>query len=395
MPNLELDQLHQASFKNVSFPCNVTNTTVGRAQVKHRFVNSDINNIEDTGLDPRIYRLTAIITGDNYIELRDRLLAAIEEGGKGVLNHPFYGRVENAVARPVTYSETIKTLGRLEIPITFDLDESTGIPVKGQDSLTEISQKKENVLAAINNDIAANYDLTLSFTGNFQSSSDKMLAFADALTASVTSVTIAPGFANPYRAKVNEFTQAINTLIQNPVNLAASITGLIGDIADLYETPAQVYDVVRNLFEFGEDDTPIVESTAGKIERARNNAILNQGIQKSALGVAYEAAAGIEFETVDAIDGVSTQLEEQFEEPTVLNIPSRMALDDIRATTQAFFDEQKITARRIITVTTNRTPVRLLSYQYYGDSTLGAEISKLNKDINVSYFDGDVEVLTG
>ena len=78
----------------------------------------------------------------------------------------------------------------------------------------------------------------------------------------------------------------------------------------------------------------------------------------------------------------------------MLNPETTAQLHDVRVTTQAFLDEAKLSAKRVITLTINRTPARVLSYRLYGDSSIGPEIGLLNKDINIAYMEGDVEVLT-
>jgi len=70
------------------------------------------------------------------------------------------------------------------------------------------------------------------------------------------------------------------------------------------------------------------------------------------------------------------------------------ALDEVRVDTQALLDEEKLSAARIVTVRRNTRPVRLLSFDYYGDSEQAQDLIDINDDINISYFEGDVEVLT-
>jgi len=88
---LQLSDLFEASYKNVAFLSPSTTITGGRKDILHEFPNRDLQNIEDLGLRPRSFTITAIITGDLYIVQRDRLLAKLEEGGTGVLVHPFFG----------------------------------------------------------------------------------------------------------------------------------------------------------------------------------------------------------------------------------------------------------------------------------------------------------------
>lgn len=304
-----LDRLSVATFKGVRFACNDTTTTAGRALIKHEFANSDQNNIEDQGLNPRTYSLTALIFGDNYERDRDQLLAAIESSGSGVLTHPFYGRIENAVALPVTYSETVKRLGRVEIPITFEISESTGIPSVSLNSTGALTNGKGVLQDAIILDFADNFTVTNSFTGNFKSAQSKLTGFAGAIGDNVTVTSVTAGAAATYRAQIDTFTRNINSLIGTPDALATSVVTLIEDISGLYDTAEQTLDVARRFFTFGDDDTPIIANTAGLIERQNNNQTFNDSVKASALSIAYEAAGLTTYRTVSEVDSVSRELE--------------------------------------------------------------------------------------
>ena len=69
-------------------------------------------------------------------------------------------------------------------------------------------------------------------------------------------------------------------------------------------------------------------------------------------------------------------------------------LKDQRSTTQRFFDDQKISAQQIIEISTQTLPARVISFDYYNDSSLGERIASLNDDINVSYFSKEIEIFT-
>ena len=77
-----------------------------------------------------------------------------------------------------------------------------------------------------------------------------------------------------------------------------------------------------------------------------------------------------------------------------MNQESLNALDEIRIATQDLLNDQKLSAARVVTVNRNTRPVRLMSFDYYGDSGKAQELIDINDNINVSYFDGDIEVLT-
>lgn len=390
-----LEKLNVASFKGVRFPCNETTTTAGRAKIKHEFANSNKNNIEDQGGIPRVYQLTAIITGEDYEIQRDKLLKAIESAGAGVLIHPFYGRVENVVAMPVTYSESMRRLGRVEIPITFEISDSEGIPAVTQRSSSNISNLKDSLITATTDDFANKYEVTNSFTGNFQAAQEKTAEFAGAVSEAVTLRTAGNKVAE-YRAALDTFSRNINTITGSPSALASSVTALVNGISQLYDTAEETIDSVRRLTNFGTTDADSVATTAGLIERKRNNRAFNDAVQATALGVSYESATLAEYRTVEDIDTVSRSLEAVYArlKSSDMNQASLNALDEIRTATNQLLSEQKLSAASIVQVETVSRPVRLLSFDYYGESARAEELIGINGDVNTSYYEGEVGVLT-
>jgi len=69
-------------------------------------------------------------------------------------------------------------------------------------------------------------------------------------------------------------------------------------------------------------------------------------------------------------------------------------LQELRFNTQDFFDTQKLNVRQIIEIKTNITTARLLSFQYFGDSSLGKDIAELNSILNVSNIEGNVDIFS-
>ena len=390
---LALDSLSVATYKGVRFPCNTTRTTVGRAKIKHQFANSDKNNIEDQGLNPRIYELTAIITGENYESDRDQLLAAIESPEPGVLVHTFYGRVENAVAMPVSYDEVLSRLGSIEIPITFEISESEGIPAVSKISSSGIAVLKDALVVASKEHLSDTFSVSIGLLGNFEAARQKITQFIDTIKNSIPAA--ATNLGSEYQSQLDTFTRNINELIGDPVTLSESVTELVNDISGLYETPEQTLDAVTALLNFGDDDTPIVATTVGLSERLANNTAMNNVIKSVALGVSYVSASLIDYRTVDDVDIVSRSLELAHRSLRGgMSLDSLNALDEIRISTQILLGEQKLSAARVVTVNRHTRSASLLSFDYYGNSENAQSLIDINNNINVSYFEGDVGILT-
>lgn len=309
---MRIQDLETASYKGVDFKFISTSTLVGRAKIKHEFANSNKNNIEDQGLNPRTYRLTAVISATNYRAERDRLLDAIESPGLGTLRHPFYGTIENAAAMPVEFNESITSMGRIEFPLVFEISDSDGVPTVARLSTSSVNNLAVNTVSVVSEDFGANFFVTDGFGGNFGSAQSKNDNFISAILNNVNITSILPGVSAEYRAKIDFFTRNANNLIGNPQGLGEGITGLMLDIAGLYSNPLQTYNVSRRFFTFGDDDVAINPTTAGLTERIANNLAYNEAVQISALSVAYEAASLRDYATVNDIDQVSRELEGEY-----------------------------------------------------------------------------------
>jgi len=309
------ENLQQAEYKGVRFACNDTETEIGRAKIPHSFANSDVDNIEDQGRNPRIYRLTAVINGVDYRVQRDALMDAIDgDGSPGTLIHPFHGRIENAVAMPgVVFPESVKTLGRIEITITFRISDSDGIPSATRISTSGISNRRESTIAAVTEDFTEKYTVTNNFPGNYSSAQSKANNLVSSIRAFVTTTSISSSRSAGYFSKVDSFSRNINGLVNNSKGMGEGITELIEDISGLYDIPVQTLTVAQRFFTFGEDDIPINPTTAGLIERQRNNTAFNEAVQVSALSISYEAASLIDYRTVDEIENVQRDLEGKYE----------------------------------------------------------------------------------
>ena len=388
-----------AAYKGVEFLMLISRIEGGRKDALFAFPNSDKQTVEDLGLLPRAYSINAIIPHENYIEQRDRLLRVLEDGEKGPLDHPFYGRVENIVARTFTIVERLSDLGRAELQITFAIDDNIGIPQKADNAISEASQQ----LAVLNDFNAANitddFEVDEGFLGNFKDAQELLEGVAGVFEDVVSFATTLTTEINQYAANINQFTTKINQLISIPQDLAFSIQNVFSTIDGLFSSIEATFDAfVRfEFFDFGDDDTDINQTTQGRVQRATNRATVNQSIQTFALGYAYLNAVQITFQTVEDIDEVNEILEKQYVkifESLCLCSQTSAALTDLRTISNKLLDDKRVEAKRIITITTKRMPMAVLAYQYYGSTELTDTLLELNAIKGASFVEGDIKILT-
>lgn len=396
-----VEDLHPGSYKRVPFLLQISEVSGGRKTVKHPFPNSDRQAIEDLGLMPRTFEITAIITsdadGENYFNRRDRLIQKLEDGQSGILIHPFYGTINGVKVTSYTLSEDISRVGDGVLNIVFEIDSTTGIPTVVENTLSTIDDQAFESLGFLGDEIKILFNVSANNPSNFQKAVTKIEEMADRFEEDTSFLQVQADEINRFSAELIEFQQNVTAFVSNPIALADSVTSLFNTVSGMYANAGATFQVLTQFFDFGENDAEIVQDTTSKVEAAQNEAVLNGNMQGQSLVQAYVSAAEITYVTVDQVDEVAGILEQQYQtliSNQDLTSDTLDSITDLRVTIQEFFDGQKLTASQIIEVKSKVVPARVLAYQYYGESTLGADLAELNEDLNVSFLEGDLKVFT-
>jgi len=389
--------------------------TGGRKFIKKEFPNRDTQTIEDMGLKPRSYTLNIIVsdlgkTADNdkpiqdYFAYRDRLIVVLEDKGPKTLIHPLHGRIENVVSTNFFDNELLSEFGRSILTVTFEVSDDTGIPVQTVTALSQIEEERKKVDDAVTADIEFNFSIIEQLTENFNDAKAKVDEIIDSVIESTSFIGAAVDKINEFNSFIGDISARVSSLIAAPANLALSIKNIFNNVNGLFGTVKNTVKSFTNLFSFGgNDENDIFATTSQLIERKKNRAILNRAVNAQALSYAYVAVAQLTFETVAEIEAAEIELEAQFRfivddssaDPIINSSPViNSALTDMRVVVQSFFDEQRVSAKQVISVSTPVTSARLLSFQYYGESESATDIIGLNKIVDVSFVEGDVDILT-
>ncbi|HIH8978117.1 TPA: DNA circularization protein [Serratia marcescens] len=99
-------RLQPASFRGVPFSVESDEGTFGRRVQTHEYPNRDKPYTEDLGRATRRFTISAYLIGDDYIDQRDRLIAAVDTPGPGTLVHPNYGEMAISVDGEVRVSHS-------------------------------------------------------------------------------------------------------------------------------------------------------------------------------------------------------------------------------------------------------------------------------------------------
>jgi len=389
----------QGSFKGVPFTIEGGALTGGRKVAVKEFPGRDTQSVEDLGQRPRAYSLDIIVTdkpGQDYFAYRDALIAVIEEGGPGELIHPLYGRIDNIVAVSYSLNETFSEFGATVLSVQFELDSSTGIPVRSSNVITELAASNDLVAASVTASIADNVKVTPSFTESFRAAVSSVRAAVDRAANAVAYKGSAAETLNEYTANLKKTVEDVNSLVRDSNALAASYDRMMREANTLYNVARLRLSVYLGFFGYDGGDVPEKTDTASRIERKNNVETLRNAVNAYALGYAYLAAPSVDFDTTRDIDALTATLDDQYSLVLTSSASQEVkdALTEMRVKVLQALDEIRLNTSQIITVETPTTTARLLAFAYYGSDDLGETIANLNGVDDVSFVSGEVEILT-
>ena len=408
-------QILQGSFLGVPISIHSGNLEGGRKHSVKQFPGRDTQAVEDLGLLPRKFTLDIVIsdkTEQDYFAYRKRILSAVESGNTGELIHPLYGRVDKIKAVTFSLSENFSDFGDSTLTVNFEVNDSTGIPVSANNAITQTSALNGVVQAAVGKDIAERFSVTSKFFGNFQSAVDKVNGLISQANSATAFIGEAAQDINGFSALIGQMSANVTSLVASPLALAQSVTNLFSSVDGLYASSSATFDTFLGFFGFGDDDTPSRQDTAGRIERQKNNDVINGAVAGASLGYAYLSAVALVTTSTTSTAGTTTtttriattrdiaeladELDEQFSSVQAGGASQEVkdALTDLRVQVLDALDHARITASQILPVHTNPTTARLLAFDYYGDDSQGQDIVDLNQLTDVSFVVGSVEVLT-
>lgn len=393
----DIIELKSARYKSVDFVFIDATTSGGNRLIKFNFPGSDRQAIERQGKAPRAHAMVIWIPHENYYSERDNLLRVLEDGLPDTLTHPTFGDIANVINGPYELIERSSELGRASITVTFEVNDSPGIPQQSGSLPAQVQTQGDAFNLQLSADLASGYGVTNSLSGNFTDALESVQQAVDSLsTAGQTTEGIANRVA-AYRASIVRVSASIGDLVQSPDQLAIELDGLFADLSNLFETPGAAFIALQSLFGFGAGDAPIVPNTVAKAERKQNRDLIQATIRVKSLSHAYLSATEAEYSTTEDLDLAQDTLEDQYVdaiENQLLSNESLEELDRLRVRAQKTLDVVRVNTRTIITVETRLIPLSVLVYSYYGSTELTEIIADLNNIKQNAFVEGELRILT-
>ncbi len=142
-----LADIEQASFRGVPFEVDNASERGGQRLAVHSYPLKDGAEVEPLGQGERRFSIDGFVIGATYRAARDRLVAALEQGGPGELVHPWRGRLQVFV-EDWSCEENKRYGGCAEFRLQFLRDDSVELPRASVDTQDAVATAADQALVS-------------------------------------------------------------------------------------------------------------------------------------------------------------------------------------------------------------------------------------------------------
>ena len=393
---MSLEKYQQASFRGVPFLVGDLDTSGGRKSVTHEFPNTDRRSVEDLGLLNDTFNISGrVITKDDFTA-RDRLKGALTQPGAGELVHPTFGTL-TVFAKSYSLSERTSNIGVARFTMVFEETQDQIFPTESSVKPSLIKSQSDDALNGVETDLGDTFEVDTASTSNYNAALSKLQDIGSQFNEIGQLTSAVTADISSFTATVTTFTDGITQNIFAPATLASTINDMFIQFDTLAPSAAGQLDLAKQLFNFGSDDPPVEATTVLRQQKADNQLILNNTISASALALAYNNSASIDYGNELEVNEARQAIEEEYQrltEDTNLSNDTIDLLTELRNSSRLFFEDISITVSKVRPVNTNTIPMSILAFHYYGSTDNTEELITLNDTKDVSFVNGEVQILT-
>lgn len=445
MTDVYTQRLAQASWRGVVFSVRSEDLpSGGRKTSLHEFPNSDERFVEDLGQIPQQFTIKAFVHGLDWIERSQALEKALRTPGPGRLVMPTFG-AWTVWALPYSKTASQTSVGEIEFSLEFAASRAVAGIAETVSTAETVFAKGDIARSSIVTGFIKFFKAPLSVIGISASISD-ITSAANQAFSTVSTLLNADS--------LGELTGALRSLVGNagglldePLQLALDFFGIedgapglwqiisegmdafdsIGALLDFANSFGNNLALIQSDFDSGSTVSPVFSdpqdpaapnislwdpTTADRIDQNLSRTTIVESNRLAALICAYEQAANADYQTVDQIQTIRTQLEDTFAEmmrvdaQDVSSVPAqrevRAAMDDLRISALAVLD-QKAQSAWLTTeiVRTGSLTAPSLTYLLYAESITNdidertVQVRQLNQQVSSVGMVGELTVLRG
>lgn len=395
------DNLREASFKGVSFKVQDHEREGSRRLVINRYPFRETPFTEDLGRNEKKWSISGYIVGPEYMAARDALLDAVENGGAGILIHPYLGTIE-CICSEWRFRESQTEGGMVSFTLGFVEPGENIFPDGAPVPSALVALEADSLIDAVRTDFITNIQLE---------------GVAEWVRDSYSSgLTSAAGIFNTVQDLGGINKQTTVALINQGADWVANVAdlnvpslALIGDIEATADKIIATFKGLRDLAPSADDsagnldlfnDYALVRSPSltGQAKISNSNAAVTETFIKS-VAVANEAKTATERNFTSYGEAITARKD-------LLNKIDVLAAETkndavyeqyraVRQTVASSIPPEETSLPRLRTIKTKQdTPSLVLSYKVYGDVSKESDIIARNNVRNPSFVPGgDVSIL--
>lgn len=389
----------KARFRNAEFWVNDYSQDAGRRLSIQKFPGERYTNVQDLGADSTMYRINALLVGENYDAERNALEAALLQGGEGDLVLPWRNETMRVVVVGRIRTEESKS-SRGACVVSFECIESAPPPaVFTPNTAARVAESAGAARAAT----LARFRNRFDNIGLSDARRAKMRAGLDSVSGYLVgiqgTVSASIGKIGARANQVNRLAGDLNSFANTPLELSDAIVNAVVTTWEALRAPARTLELVvvtwgrggpvrilaDTVFNFsndyyGEKPTVSVLNAPG-VREQRNLDELYRLAPLLALYRAAELLLRLLFENYQqAVDFRSDFIAAT--DPFLLDASDNEyeALSRVNEALGAYIDEIAPALPRLSTHTPLDTlPALVVSHQVYGDASRAEEIVQRNQ----------------
>ena len=401
------EQYQPGRYRNAVFYTERSGRQGGRRLALHEYPGRDIPFAEDLGRRARRFELELFVLGDDYMILRDKLLAALEAKGPATLQHPYYGACQASVEQ-YRITESTANGGLATCSVTFIETGRATYPTARADTQARVQARANEAEARAEAAFAESFSVDKQPAFVAEAATDILTRLSEALGTIKDGFPRIPAEAGDYLNRLNTLSAEAASLIQKPASLAGRINGLVSGLGGLATEPQAAIAGLRRLFDFGSaPNSPPLEgwqakpdgvvelpavpdTTPTRRRQAKNQTALVDLIRQAALIGAAGQGRRVRFASQQAALAMRDLLAEEFDRQMMrANDQTYLALQALRAAVVIDLNTRQAGLKRVISYTPAATlPALALAHRLYGDARKEADIVRRNQTPHPGFIPG-------
>lgn len=384
-----LADLQPASFRGVRFLVPKDTWEEGRNSIKHKYPDASFQYVEDNGLIPPEFKVTAILHGANLPGQLKALRSALTRPGPGTLRHPYFGSQFVMVMGPYRGERQDSDSGVITLEISFAVTGPPIFPGAVSGIAAVVSGLASGAVASMFQAFSAAYGYS-----DGGASTATRTALSDGIGAIAGALAEAFGVGDDLLAESSN-------VADEPERLADMIEDAlrapIDDDTITAERLVAGYRDVADAAALVTDEALAIDATT--VERdARQAAMHTLGsiCEAAAYCCLAESMAARTYKTADAVEHDETDLVARFDALQSRALPAdvHQSLSDLMVATSEVLRDRQVRLPRVVDINVVLLPASVLAYKLYDSDERTMTLADLNPGTNPILMNGPTAVLT-